>query len=49
MEPRSPQEQYTLSAKLSAVNGAVLTWKENSMKESVEEIVDYLIDIIRSF
>ncbi len=47
--PRSTEEMYMLSAKLAAINGVLLAWKENGLKESVEDIVNLLMGIIMKF
>ena len=47
--PKSMEEEYNLSAKLAVVNGILLTWKEKGEVESVEEIVNYIMSVIRKF
>lgn len=40
------QEKYNLTSKISLINGVLLKWKETGMKETPEEIINYLMCII---
>lgn len=48
-DPVDLSEKYRPFAKLSLVNGVLLLWRENGMKESVDQIIDFLCDTICSF
>lgn len=40
------KDRYDFSAKISMVNGVLLIWQETGMKDTPEEIVNYLMGII---
>ena len=47
--PKSTGEKYDISAKLAVVNAILVSWSENGKKESVDEIVEYILSIITRF
>lgn len=43
---KSPmKEKYDLIARISMISGTLIRWKETGMKETPEEIVNYLIEL----
>ena len=48
-ENNSVREKYDFVSKISLINGVLLKWRETQMKETPEEIVDYLMDILERY
>ena len=48
-EGLSLSKRYDTFAKLSLVNGVLIMWRRTGMKESSEEIVDYLMSVLSRF
>ncbi len=47
--PCPSEETRLLSAKLALTSGVLLDWKDNGMKESSEEIVNFIMKCLNSF
>lgn len=47
--PSTIDERYSISAKMSLIHGIGNRWLENNTPESVDEMVDYTMRVIRAF
>ena len=47
--PSTNDERYSISAKMSLIHGIGNRWLENNTPESVDEMVDYTMRVIRAF